>query len=141
MKQSPTLFPLARPRAKSEFWITPKPLYESLNDEFAFDFDPCPYPRPPGYNSLDKPWGKMNYVNPPFRKADGPFGGPTAFARKAIEEKDKGNRSVLLLPVQSYVNLLLDAGARVRPLGRVKWLNGVSGQEVKDPSTVCIFVL
>lgn len=139
--KAPSLFPLVRPRAKSEFWLTPKPLYNALNDEFQFDFDPCPYPRPRGYNSLVLPWGVSNFVNPPFRKADGPFGGPTAFARKAVEEKQKGNRSVLLLPVQSYVNILLSAGASVRPLGRVKWINGITGQPDKSPSTVCIFIL
>ncbi len=130
-----------RPRVKPQYWLTPLPLYQALNDEFKFDFDPCPYPRPPGYNSLQEPWGKMNFVNPPFKRADGPFGGPTAFAHKAIEEKQKGNHSVLLLPVQSYVNTLLAAGASVRPLGRVKWIDGRTGQLDKSPSTVCIFVL
>lgn len=128
-------------RVKSEFWITPGPLYQKLHNEFNFDFDPCPYPRPPGYNSLVIPWGKMNFVNPPFRKADGPYGGPTAFARKSIEEKQKGHHSVLLLPVQSYVNMLLTAGASIRPLGRVKWIDSRTGREDKHPTTVCMFVL
>ena len=34
------------------YWLTPPEVYEALNAEFAFDFDPCPYPRPGEYNSL-----------------------------------------------------------------------------------------
>ena len=36
---------------------------------------------------------------------------PLTFARKAIDEQRKGKTSVILIPVQSYVNLLLEAGA------------------------------
>jgi len=55
---------------KKRYWLTPKPIYNSLNEEFNFDFDPCPFPKPDGYNSLVVPWGKSNYVNPPFNLAD-----------------------------------------------------------------------
>ena len=34
----------------SKYWITPPDLYERLDAEFHFDFDPCPYPR--GRNTL-----------------------------------------------------------------------------------------
>lgn len=124
------------------FWLTPKDLYKKLDDEFHFDFDPCPYPRPEGYNSLDLPWGKMNYVNPPFRSKDTADGrGPTAFVRKAIEESKKGNHSVLMIPTQSYVNILLEAGAELRSAGRVRWISGKNGEPCKSPSPITTFII
>lgn len=126
----------------SKFWLFPRNLYQQLDEEFQFDFDPCPCPRPEGYNSLLVPWGKSNFVNPPFRRHDGVDGcGPTAFVRKAMEEAKNGNTSVLVLPVQSYVNLLLEAGAELSSLGRVKWVSADTGEPMPGPSPICKFVL
>jgi len=120
------------------FWLTPPDVYARLNAEFQFDFDPCPCPLPEDYNGLVIPWGQSNYVNPPFRKKDSPYGGPTAFVRKAIEEQHNGKMSILLIPVQYYVNLLLEAGAELRSAGRVRWLEADTGESMKNPSpTLC----
>ena len=124
-----------------KYWLTPPDVYNSLNDEFSFDFDPCPFPKPHGFDSLNSDWGMMNYVNPPFRKADGGGFGPTAWVRKAILEYEKGRGSVILIPVQSYVNLLLEAGAELRSMGRVKWLDTETKEPCKSPSPICCFVL
>lgn len=48
------------------YWLTPPDLYKALDAEFGFDFDPCPYPVPAGFDGLTCEWGKSNYVNPPF---------------------------------------------------------------------------
>jgi len=125
----------------NKYWLTPPKVYEALDNEFHFDFDPCPCPLPENYNGLAVPWGKTNYVNPPFRKKDGPHGGPTAFVRKAIEEQRSGNTSVLLIPVQSYVNLLLEAGAELRSAGRIKWLEADTKEPMKGPSPILCAVL
>ena len=121
------------------YWLTPKDVYEPLDREFGFDFDPAPYPKPDDFNGLLVPWGKVNFVNPPFRRKDGVDGqGPTAFVRKAIAEQAKGKTTVLLLPVQSYVNLLLEAGAELRSAGRVRWLEVATGEPCPSPSpTLC----
>lgn len=127
---------------RSRFWLTPPEIYNNLNKEFHFDFDPCPYPRPENFDSLELSWGNSNYVNPPFRKSDGVNGlGPTAFVRKAIEEYRKGKTSVLLLPVQSYVMKLVEAGAQIRSMGRVQWLEVESKKPWKSPSPICAFIL
>jgi hypothetical protein len=124
------------------YWLTPKGLYKELEEEFPFDFDPCPCPRPEGYDSLTADWGTVNYVNPPFRRKDGVDGqGPTAFVRKAIEEQQRGKTSVLTLPVQSYVNLLLEAGAELRSAGRVRWLEVETKEPSPSPSPIVIAVL
>ena len=93
-------------------------------------------------DGIDLEWGKVNWVNPPFRKDDAVNGhGPTAFVRKAIEEKKNGKTSVLILPVQSYVNMLLLENAEIRPVGRVAWLNGKDPSVRFAPSTNALFIL
>jgi len=87
---------------------------KSLDDEFHFDFDPCPYPRPDGFDGLSVEWGKSSYVNPLFRS-------PTQWARKAIIEHKKGKDVVLVLPTDKWIHHLLQAGAQLRSLGDVKW--------------------
>lgn len=118
------------------YWLIPEETYSKLNQEFHFDFDPCTYPRT--FNGLEIEWGKMNFVNPPFRSKDG---SPTAFVRKAIVEQQKGKSSFLTLPAQSYVNLLLEAGAELRSLGRIKWLEVETKEPMKSPSPITGFYL
>jgi hypothetical protein len=126
---------------KKRYWLTPPDIYEKLDAEFHFDFDPCPCPLPDNFNALEIDWGKMNYVNPPFCKVDGMPGGPTAFVRKAIEELQKGRESVFIVPVRSYVHLLLEAGAEARPMGRIRWLEVETGDPMTSPNLCCCFVL
>lgn len=109
-------------RQRSRHWLTPPEFFSALDEEFNFDFDPCPCPRPPNYNSLVEPWGRRNYVNPPFLHSDAPFGGPASFARKAIAEQRRGNSSVLVLPAPWSIGLLMAAGAEIRYGGKVRWL-------------------
>ena len=97
------------------YWLTPDDLMELMDAEFAFDFDPCPYPRPEGFDGLEAEWGESNYVNPPFK-------GPTAWVRKAIAENAKGKRVVFVFPIDKWVHMMLEAGATVRNLGDVRWL-------------------
>lgn len=128
--------------AKKRYWLTPPEVYKKLDDEFHFDYDPCPCPVPEGHNALEVEWGQTSYVNPPFRKHDGIDGrGPTAFVRKAIEENKKGKTVVLMIPVQSYVNLLIEAGAELRSAGRVKWLEADTKEPCKSPSPIGCFIL
>jgi len=125
----------------SRYWLTPPELYAELNREFGFDFDPCPNPRPDGYNSLELSWGQMNYCNPPFRKTEGNTHGPTAFVRKAISEQAQGKSTVLLIPAQSYINLLLAAGAELRPAGRTRFLEVDTREPLPGPSPTILAVL
>lgn len=106
------------------YWLTPPNLYAALNGEFSFDFDPCPWPLPEGFDGLTCEWGRSNYVNPPFGSIvhEGKKKGPTAWVRKALEENKKGKRVVLVYPIDKWVLMLLAAvGANVRNLGDVRW--------------------
>lgn len=115
------------------YWLTPHDLMEKLQAEFHFDFDPCPFPLPPGFDGLTADWGQSNYVNPPFGSIiqNGKKKGPTAWARKAILENQKGKRVVMVYPIDKWVLMLLAAGAKVRNLGDVKWLATEDGSAGK----------
>ena len=126
------------------YWLTPPDLYSELNAEFSFDFDPCPYPLPDGFDGLTDDWGQSNYVNPPFGSIlhNGRKKGPTAWARKAIEEHERGNKVVLVYPIDKWVLMLLEAGAEVRNLGDVKWHAIEDGQPGKGTGRwIAAFVL
>ena len=105
------------------YWLTPPALYAELDAQYSFDFDPCPFPKPEGFDGLTVEWGQSNYVNPPFGSImhEGKKKGPTAWARKAIAEHAKGKRVVLVYPIDKWVLMLLAAGAAVRNLGDVRW--------------------
>lgn len=153
------------------YWLTPPDLYARLHAEFNFDFDPCPYPRPEGFDGLTCEWGASNYVNIPFGsvlrfrgteckheiatrrgktcKHCGEVGkklGPTAWMRKAIAESQKGKRVVLVYPVDKWVLMLMKAiigehGA-VRNLGDVRWLATEDGSQGKGTGRhIACFIL
>jgi len=124
----------------SKYWCIPPQIYKELDREFNFYFDPCPYPFV--RDGIEAEWGKMNWVNPPFRKEDAVNGhGPTAFVRKAIEEQKKGKSSVLILPVVAMLNLLFEAKAEVRPMGRIRWIHAETGEAWKNPTNNALFIL
>jgi len=78
-------------------WATPSYIYNELNKEFNFNFDPCPLQHNlDDWNGLEVEWGSCNFVNPPYsRKLK------EAFVKKAIEESKKGKTCILLLPVST----------------------------------------
>ncbi|MCH7515941.1 MAG: transposase, partial [Bacteroidetes bacterium] len=41
-------------------------LYKKLNEEFNFDFDPCPYNDNPKFDGLSIEWGSRSFCNPPY---------------------------------------------------------------------------
>lgn len=84
-------------------WITPDWFYSKLNEEFRFDFDPCPYSEeliPPEKDGLLIEWGESNFINPPYRRYL-----KEAFVQRSLEMCQKGKLSVLLLPVSTSTKL------------------------------------
>lgn len=72
---------------------TPDELYDILDKEFNFDYDPCPLKA--DFDSLSEwaEWGATNFVNPPFSNIP-------AFLEKAVNESAKGKTSVFLIPAR-----------------------------------------
>lgn len=90
-----------RNQKHSDNWSTPEYLYNELNNEFKFNFDPCPIN--PKKDGLKISWGTRNFINPPYsRKLK------TAFVIKAIKESKRGKLCVLLLPVSTSTKLFHD---------------------------------
>lgn len=75
----------------SDDWATPDWLYNLLDAEFNFDFDPCPLHAT--FDGLQIEWGERNFVNPPYNRVDKP-----RFIQKAFDEWKKGKTCVLLIP-------------------------------------------
>jgi len=90
----------------SDNWKTPKSLYDKLNEEFNFDFDPCPLNLEqitPETDGLLIKLGERNFINPPYsRKLK------DAFVKKAVDESNRGKLCVMLLPVSTSTKLFHD---------------------------------
>jgi len=71
-------------------WQTPKAVYQVLDAEFHFDFDPCP--ADPTFDGLKTEWGKCNFVNPPYGRE------LPKWLKKGYEENTKGKTCVFLIP-------------------------------------------
>lgn len=108
----------------SDSWATPKELYSKLNEEFDFDFDPCPLNSEeitPDKDGLLIEWGQRNFINPPYNrklKED--------FVKRAIYFSNKDRLCVMLLPVSTstvlFHDYILPNAKEIRFLrGRVKF--------------------
>jgi len=99
-------------------WETPKELYDKLDEEFNFDFDPCPLHA--DFDGLEIEWGKSNFINPPYSRAL-----KEAFIKKAYIESLNGKTCVMLLPVSTSTKIfhsIIYPEATIRFLkGRVKF--------------------
>jgi len=73
---------------KSVHWKTPQRIYELLDDEFNFTFDPCPLNS--YFNGLTLKWSGNVFINPPFNLTD-------RFLSKSVEERTNCNVIVLLI--------------------------------------------
>lgn len=123
--------------SKNDHVETPEDLYNSLNDEFHFDFDPCPFKA--DFDGLQIDWGKSNYVNPPYSNIQ-------SFMKKAVEEMKKGNLTVFLIPLRMgsryWERLVIPYASEVRPIAgyikfkgyeKIRGLNIPIGLVVYDP--------
>jgi hypothetical protein len=131
-----------KPKVKDtrRYWLSPPEVMEPIKAEFGPNiFDPCPHPRPPGFDGLKVEWGEVNYVNPLFRKTDGV--GISDWVRKMILEQGKGRTSILVFPTYSWFHLLLNAGAKMRSLGQVHWLAIEDRTPQKASLPIVMFIL
>lgn len=79
------------PKSKSDKWATPKELYDTLDAEFKFTFDPCPIGWKEGdSDGLEIEWGTSTFCNPPYSST-------AKWIQKAHTEWKKGKTVVMLV--------------------------------------------
>lgn len=114
-------------------WATPKWLFDELNKEFCFDFDPCPLKS--SFDGLSISWGKSNFINPPYGRAI------TQWVKKAFQEARGGALCVLLVPSRTdtkwWHEYIMKADEIRFIRGRLKF--GDSKNSAPFPSAVVIF--
>ena len=87
-------------------WRTPQGVYDKLNEEFHFDFDPCPANPTvwmnsgvslfhPTFDGLSVPWGQSTFCNPPYGREVGKW------IKKGWQESLLGKTVVLLVAART----------------------------------------
>jgi len=118
-------------------WQTPPELYKELDDEFKFNFDPCPLNAT--VDGLKINWEKRCFVNPPYSKVKD-------FLIKAWEEIEKGNTEIAVFLTFSntdtkWFHEYIYGRAELRFIkGRLKFLdvNGIKQNSAMRPSMIAI---
>lgn len=113
---------------------TPDAVYNKLNEEFKFDFDPCPLNESPNFDGLNINWGKSNFVNPPYSQI-------AKWCKKAYEESLKNKIVVMLIPSRTDTKYWHDYIMKAKEIrfikGRLKF--GDSKNSAPFPSCIIIF--
>ncbi len=79
------------PKSKSDKWQTPEILFNAWNEEFGFNYDPCPIDWKLGdADGLETDWGTSTFCNPPYSKV-------ALWIQKAHNEWKKGKTVVMLI--------------------------------------------
>jgi site-specific DNA-methyltransferase (adenine-specific) len=90
-RRLPYKMPPYMPKSKSDKWATPSAFYKTLDDEFHFNYDPCPIEwKPEDPDGLTTEWGTSTFVNPPYSKV-------AKWIEKAHQEWKKGKTVVMLI--------------------------------------------
>ena len=114
-------------------WRTPKAVYQVLDSEFNFDFDPCP-PNPQ-FDGLSINWGESNFVNPPYGREI------PKWIKKGYEEYCKGKTVVFLIPSRTDTRWWHDYIMKANEIrfikGRLKF--GDSENSAPFPSAIIVF--
>ena len=122
---------------------TPDDLYNILDNEFHFDFDPCPEFISPAVDQtcfgrddgLTISWKKSNYCNPPYNNQK-------AWVEKAYNESLKNKTCVMLLPARTdtklFHNFIFKKAREIRFIkGRLQF--GGYTNSAPFPSMIVIF--
>lgn len=116
-------------------WKTPTDVFNKLNEEFNFDFDPCPLRENPVFDGLKIDWGESNFVNPPYGKE------LKHWIKKGYEESLKGNIVVMLIASRTDTNYWHEYITKAKEIrfikGRLKF--GDAKNSAPFPSCIVVF--
>lgn len=115
-------------------WKTPQDLYDDLDKEFGFNFDPCPLNENPDFDGLLIEWGSKTFCNPPYSKL-------RDWCKKAYQESVKGKTIVMLIPSRTDTRAWHDYVMKAQEIrfikGRLRF--GDAKNSAPFPSCVVIF--
>lgn len=127
----------------SDRWATPPDVYEALDKEFEFDFDPCPLDgEVDGLSPLFSEWkGKRVFCNPPFKRVycNPPYGpGIGKWLMRGLE----ADVAVFLIPARTdtrwFHEIVLPNAREIRFIkGRLKF--GGATFNAPFPSMIVVF--
>ena len=108
-------------KSKSDKYFTPPEIYDELNDEFNFNYDPCPRDWKEGdTDGLTTEWGSKSFVNPPYSNV-------AKWIQKSYEEAKEGKLVVMLINVVTDTiafHKYIYHHAEIRFVkGRIKFIN------------------
>jgi phage N-6-adenine-methyltransferase len=126
------------PKSKTDKWQTPPEVYEPLNAEFGFNFDPCPINWEAGDpDGLTTEWGTSTFCNPPYSET-------AKWIEKAAAEAKKGKTVVMLINAVTDTKAFhahIYNKAEIRFLkGRVKFINPAE-PEKRNPNVKASMVV
>jgi site-specific DNA-methyltransferase (adenine-specific) len=113
-------------------WRTPQAVYDALNDEFAFDFDPCP--PDPTFDGLTIEWGRSNFVNPPYGRE------LPKWVSKAHAEAAKGKTVVMLIPSRTDTRWWHDHAMTANEIRYIKGRLRFQGARHNAPFPSCVVI-
>jgi hypothetical protein len=119
--------------SQSVHWPTPKAVYEELDREFRFDFDPCPLESKIDGTDRSTQWsGRRVYCNPPYNRGIAPF----------LDRAREADVAVFLLPARTdtkwFHELVLPHATEIRFVkGRLKF--GNAPKDAPFPSMIVVF--
>lgn len=117
-------------------WRTPEITYQILYAEFEFEFDFDPCPSNPTFDGLSVPWGKTNFVNPPYGREIGQW------IKKGHDEWLIGKTVVFLIPSRTdtrwWHDYVMDADEIRFCEGRLKFDGAKNGAPF--PSAIVVFL-
>lgn len=115
----------------TDHWSTPKEVYDALNVEFKFDFDPCPLGSVGG--GLECDWGLSNFVNPPYSDIRN-------WVAKSYEESRRERLVVLLIPSRTDTRWWHDYVMKADEIRFIKGRLKFGGSKNSAPFPSCIVV-
>lgn len=115
----------------SQDWRTPKRVYDGLNSEFNFVFDPCP--NHALIDGLKADWGSPAYVNPPFKDI-------SKWVSKSWTEYQAGKTVVLLIPARTDTRWWHDYCMKATEIRFIKGRLKYEGSKWNAPFPSCVVV-
>ena len=113
-------------------WKTPRAVYQVLDAEFGFDFDPCP--ANPTLDGLVVDWGDVNFCNPPYGREI------PKWIKRGYEEHQKGKTVVFLIPSRTDTRWWHDYCMKADEIRYIKGRLKFDGSKNSAPFPIAIVI-